>query len=239
MNKACTLQNWKHGGKHYVLNATSHNQWVGFQETVIDKLKKKFGNEFYLVVWGNKQEENDFYKIPFKKLKHLFTDEHKTTGNLKNRWTATIVDRHFLMHSNSKLAIDINDDYGNLHKDFISGWVKDDLAYIELEHEYFEGEKKDRLSSYYERNPKLRSATIKEQGLTCKICGFNFEDFYGDVGIGFIEVHHLTPISILNPDQKLCPVNDMVVVCANCHRMFHRNKNETLTIEQVKCLIEK
>ncbi|SDU67009.1 hypothetical protein [Desulfobacula phenolica] len=68
MNKAFKFKNWNTGGKHYVLNATSHNKWVGFQKSVIEKLKKKFGDDFYLVIWTDRQKDNDFFNIPFKKL---------------------------------------------------------------------------------------------------------------------------------------------------------------------------
>ena len=149
MNKALTLKNWNKGGRHYLLNATSDNKWVGFQETVIDKLRTKFGDEFFLVIWTDKNKDNDFYNIPYKKVKHVFTDKHKTTGNFVNRWTATILNHNFMMHSNSQLAIDIHDDYGNMHAedDRLGLLVREDLTSYELENEYFEGNRKTRLSN--------------------------------------------------------------------------------------------
>ena len=61
MNKALTFKNWRTGGKYYVLNATSPNKWTGFQESVIDRLKKKFGDDFYIVIWSDRTKENDFF----------------------------------------------------------------------------------------------------------------------------------------------------------------------------------
>lgn len=239
MNKALKFENWRRGGNHYVLWATSDNRWVGFQETVIKALISKFDDDFFLVIGSNKSEENDFYKIPFRKVKHLFIEEHKTTGNYPNRWTAIILDDQFLMHSNSQLAVDIKGDYGNLHSgnDEIEVRISEDLADLELENEYFEGQKKSRLSSFYERNPKLRLAAIKIHGLSCKVCGFDFKFFYGDHGSGFIEVHHLKPVSTLEVSTKLSPENDMTVVCSNCHRMLHRNRDMVLTPAQLKDLL--
>ena len=69
MNKALSLKNWNRGGKHYILRATSGNKWVGFQESVIEKLRNNFGDEFFLVIWTDQQEDNDFYNI------HRFTDK--------------------------------------------------------------------------------------------------------------------------------------------------------------------
>lgn len=236
MNKAKMFENWRRGGNHYVLRATSDNKWVGFQESVINALQSKFKDDFYLVIWTDEGKENDFYKIPFQKVKHLFTEQHKTTGKYPDRWTAIIWEDQFLMHSNSQLAVDIKSDYGNLHSDNteIEVRINDDLANFELENEYFEGQKKSRLSSFYERNPKLRLAAIKIHGLVCKVCGFDFKDFYGDHGSGFIEVHHLKPVSTLEASTKVSPEDDMTVVCSNCHRMLHRNRDIVLTPAQLK-----
>jgi predicted HNH restriction endonuclease len=239
MNKALTFKNWRKGGKHYVLNATSPNKWTGFQESVIETLKKKFGDDFYIVIWSDREKEYDFYNIPFSKLKHLFTDEHKTTGNFKNRWTAVIDDGNFLMHANSRLAVSIKSDYGNLYlvNEKLKEIIGSDLETFEIENEYFEGEKKQRLTNYYERNPRLRMAAIKAHGLACIACGFNFKKTYGDQGDGFIEVHHLKPVSSLAESTAVCPINDMTVVCSNCHRMLHRDKDKILSIEELRELI--
>ena len=59
--------------------------------------------------------------------------------------------------------------------------------------EYIEGEKKEVLVNSYERNPMARAACLLIHGLDCKICGLNFKKIYGDIGEGFIHVHHLSP----------------------------------------------
>jgi 5-methylcytosine-specific restriction protein A len=43
----------------------------------------------------------------------------------------------------------------------------------------------------YERNQAARRLCIKHHGVSCTVCGFNFEKVYGEVGQGYIEVHHL------------------------------------------------
>lgn len=239
MNSALTFTNWDRGGRYYLLNATSGNKWIGFQESVMDKLRAKFGDDFFLVIWSDKNKEKDFYNIPFRKVKHLFTEEHKTTGNFRNRWTATIRGDRFLMHSNSHLAINIGDDLGNMHaEDELLGFrVSEDLSSYDFENEYFEGNRKSRLSNYYERDPKLRTAAIKIHGLVCKVCGFDFRAVYGEHGAGFIEVHHLRPVSNLNASTKVSPEDDMITVCSNCHRMIHRNKDRVLTPAELKGLL--
>lgn len=56
----------------------------------------------------------------------------------------------------------------------------------------------------------------------CSICGFNFEKIYGEIGIGFIEAHHLIPVSKLKKGQIMTK-EYLVAICSNCHRMIHRS----------------
>ncbi len=108
MNRALDIKNWSDGGNSYVLKASADNKWSGFQDSVITKLTTSFGDNFNIVIWSDQENENDYYCIPFKVLKHLFVDEHKTTGKYPNRWTAVILNHQFLMHSNSDLSVDIS-----------------------------------------------------------------------------------------------------------------------------------
>ena len=108
MNRALDIKNWGDGGNNYVLKASAKNKWSGFQDSVITKLTVSFGDNFNIVIWTDEQNENDYYCIPFKVLKHLFVTEHKTKGKYPNRWTAVILNHQFLMHSNSELSVDIS-----------------------------------------------------------------------------------------------------------------------------------
>jgi 5-methylcytosine-specific restriction enzyme A len=82
---------------------------------------------------------------------------------------------------------------------------------------------KERWHRRSERNPKLAKAAKEYHGTTCMVCGFSFEDAYGEIGAGYIEAHHLTPFSELKGrPTHLDPTTDFAVVCPNCHRMLHR-----------------
>jgi predicted HNH restriction endonuclease len=115
--------------------------------------------------------------------------------------------------------------------------VKSDLASFREEEEYFEGRKSLRYSSYYERNSKLRARVIALYGTKCQICDFDFQEFYGERGKDFIEVHHLRPVSELKDETQVDPDTDMTVVCSNCHRMIHRKRDEILSIEELSEII--
>lgn len=70
---------------------------------------------------------------------------------------------------------------------------------------------------------------------TCEICGFNYLNYYGEVGKDYIEIHHIKPL--YQGERFPDPQTDMISVCANCHRMLHRNKYSTLSPEELKHLI--
>lgn len=79
-----------------------------------------------------------------------------------------------------------------------------------------------------ERNPEARKKCFKHYWdlhggkIICECCGIDFNEVYGELGLGFIEVHHLDPISNYDETHKIDPVNDLVPLCSNCHSMIHR-----------------
>jgi 5-methylcytosine-specific restriction endonuclease McrA len=73
-----------------------------------------------------------------------------------------------------------------------------------------------------ERSRRLRSKKVEAAGErpSCEACGFEFERVYGERGRGFIECHHLIPVSELDPATPT-RLEDLALLCANCHRMVH------------------
>jgi predicted HNH restriction endonuclease len=90
----------------------------------------------------------------------------------------------------------------------------------------------------YERNPRLRARALQLHGTTCKGCGFNFEQVYGEHGQGYIHVHHLNPISGTGGIVSVNPQTDMTVLCPNCHSMVHRYPGKMLSLPQLQALIQ-
>lgn len=75
-----------------------------------------------------------------------------------------------------------------------------------------------------DRNRKLAQEAKHIHGFKCQACGFDFEATYGEIGKGFIEAHHLTPLSELKGQKvKLNPKTDFSVLCSNCHRIIHKS----------------
>lgn len=96
-----------------------------------------------------------------------------------------------------------------------------------------EGLAKEVLVNSYERNINARNKAIEHHGLDCKVCGFNFEKVFGEIGKNFIHVHHIVPISEVKEDYEINPSEDLVPVCPNCHAMLHRS-NPVMKVEELK-----
>ncbi|MFT3663379.1 MAG: HNH endonuclease [Gordonia sp. (in: high G+C Gram-positive bacteria)] len=89
----------------------------------------------------------------------------------------------------------------------------------------FEGAVARRLVVHRERDPRLRRQKIddslaRRQSISCEACGFDFEERYGELGAGYTHVHHIVPLHISGP--VVTTLEDLVLVCANCHVMVHR-----------------
>lgn len=72
-------------------------------------------------------------------------------------------------------------------------------------------------------NKKKKDTYFKQNGkLDCEVCEFDFFKTYGNLGKGFIEAHHRIPLSKINGETKT-KMNDLALVCSNCHRMLHKD----------------
>jgi predicted HNH restriction endonuclease len=103
---------------------------------------------------------------------------------------------------------------------------------------YSEGAKKTIIVNAFERSTAAKAKCIRQHGRTCVVCKVDMGDIYGDIGRGFVHVHHLNPVAGRGGAYKLDAVKDLRPVCPNCHSMLHR-ENPPLTIEQLQDLIRR
>lgn len=87
-----------------------------------------------------------------------------------------------------------------------------------------EGKTRKVSVNIYERNPIARQQCIDHYGCKCFICDFDFKSIYGELGEGFIHVHHLVEISTIGSQYSVDPIKDLRPVCPNCHAMLHKKK---------------
>jgi hypothetical protein len=101
---------------------------------------------------------------------------------------------------------------------------------------YFEGAVSYVKVNAYERNAAARQACVKHHGASCAVCGFNFGATYGEVGAGFVHVHHLKPLASVKKGYEVDPINDLRPVCPNCHAMLHR-RTPPFSVEELAALV--
>lgn len=95
-----------------------------------------------------------------------------------------------------------------------------------------EGAESYQLHKKRERDPKIvlqaKAKRLREaKKLECEVCLTDFHLVYGALGIGFIEAHHKVPVAQLD-GQTLTRIDDLAMVCSNCHRMLHRSGGRTI-----------
>jgi len=89
----------------------------------------------------------------------------------------------------------------------------------------------------FERDDRARAASVEHYGFRCQVCSFDFREKYGDLGSGFIHVHHLVPLSQIRTSYLVDPVRDLVPICPNCHAMIHR-RDPPFSVKELKDLIK-
>ena len=101
---------------------------------------------------------------------------------------------------------------------------------VDVELSAFEGTKRKAFIWHRHREARLRREKIKQAladnggRLLCEVpnCGFDFNEKYGSLGGGYIQVHHREQLNTSPPSGRRVTLNDLAVVCANCHAMVHR-----------------
>jgi 5-methylcytosine-specific restriction protein A len=111
------------------------------------------------------------------------------------------------------------------------------IRFEDPKEELLEGVPNQVVVTRYERNPYAREICIEHHGMTCAICGFNFEKVYGALGKGFIHVHHLKKIASVGEEYRVDPIKDLRPVCPNCHAMIHRRK-EPYSVKEIESTIK-
>lgn len=158
------------------------------------------------------------YKESLEKVLETVPEEYENDFYRGYHWNCEVVKR---VRKASKYEINLDDETSQEEIDLRT-----------------EGRKTVYYTTKYERSQKNREAAIRIHGTKCMICGFDFEAKYGELGKGYIEVHHIKPLFELDEEVTINPEKDLICVCANCHRMLHRFKSYIVTPEELKQIVE-
>jgi 5-methylcytosine-specific restriction protein A len=114
----------------------------------------------------------------------------------------------------------IGDDWFAVSGDVFS-YLPEEIASDEA---LLEGASTAVLVNQYERNALARKLCLQHHGVTCAVCGVDFGKRYGQLGEGYIHVHHLVPLSETLGEYEVDPVRDLLPICPNCHAMIHSTR---------------
>lgn len=97
------------------------------------------------------------------------------------------------------------------------------LDSTEVEIEAEEGRAVLRVHLRRERSRKLiNDFKASLTSFACEACGDDMEAIYGELGRGYVEAHHKVPVALIEEGSKT-KLSDLAALCANCHRIIHRN----------------
>jgi len=88
-----------------------------------------------------------------------------------------------------------------------------------------------------ERNRSIvRKKKKSAASLAYEICKFSFKHWYGTEAADYCEVHHLVPFSKVEETTET-RLEDLAVVCANCHRVIHL-RNPPYDLEDIRRMLD-
>lgn len=146
----------------------------------------------------------------------------------------TPLGQKYIIDNGDRFDFILNNGFSTIQREKI---IKSDFSNLVIEEGYI----KSTQIIARKRSGKLVEIAKKHFAVNnkiyCKACNFNFENFYGNIGKNFIEIHHIKPIFTYEDKIKQSlkqALKNVVPVCSNCHRMIHRNNSNPLSIAMLR-----
>ena len=125
------------------------------------------------------------------------------------------------------IVLELNKERVNTIRDMES-LERDEIKKIEAE----EGKIYKSEATFRSRNRTLIEAKKINSDYCCEVCGMNFKEIYGKIGEGYVVAHHKNPIGNTEKSAKTT-LDDIALVCANCHAMLH-TKNPPISLDELR-----
>ena len=100
-----------------------------------------------------------------------------------------------------------------------------------------EGEYIENKGYRRKRDQRLRRAALDASGGVCEACGVDYNRVLGGKGLRVLQVHHKCQLSELDK-PRVNTVEDLAVVCANCHALIHSDSKKALGIDLLKQMLK-
>lgn len=86
------------------------------------------------------------------------------------------------------------------------------------------------------RNPKLRKEKLLQAEGRCEACGRDYRKLNGVDGLRVLTVHHRKQMA--DSDEPVeTSLDDLAVLCANCHMLVHTDSKEAMAVEDLARLL--
>jgi hypothetical protein len=85
------------------------------------------------------------------------------------------------------------------------------------------------------RNSRLRLEALRLANGVCAACKTDFSRLLGGRGAAVLQVHHVHQLSSTDA-PRLTSVEDLAVVCANCHLLIHSDRDAPMSIAAIRSL---
>jgi predicted HNH restriction endonuclease len=87
------------------------------------------------------------------------------------------------------------------------------------------------------RNAALRKAALERANGTCEACSVIFSKVLGGTGVRALHVYHRQQLA-QREVPSVTKVEDLAVVCANCHALIHADPQCALPVEELRMRLE-
>ncbi|MDP1679394.1 MAG: hypothetical protein Q8L02_04635, partial [Candidatus Nitrotoga sp.] len=83
------------------------------------------------------------------------------------------------------------------------------------------------------RSDLLRRAALEKAKGVCEACGTDYSRLLGGLGKRVLQVHHRQQLSFAE-EPKVNGIEDVAVVCANCHLIIHTDILNAMPVEELR-----
>jgi 5-methylcytosine-specific restriction enzyme A len=84
----------------------------------------------------------------------------------------------------------------------------------------------------------LRAEKLRRSRSTCEACGTKFAGIRGIDASRVLTVHHREQISAFD-EPRTTSLDDLAVVCANCHMLIHADPKHAVPVEELAAKLKR
>lgn len=99
-----------------------------------------------------------------------------------------------------------------------------------------EGIARETIITTRSRSEPLRRAALKRAAGICEACGTNYSELAGGLGLRVLQVHHRRQLALAD-EPVTNNLDDLAVVCANCHFMIHADTLHAMPVEELRGIL--